>query len=100
MQNATGPTHAPLSYAAAPPWHRRRAWRRCIVLVVVLAIGAAAWRWGPAAREKVRLLYWQRQALTHTASPDQIVYEEEPESAKKLIAGTGGYSALTIGHNR
>jgi hypothetical protein len=98
-ESAKSAANAPLDYVPAPRWYGRRAWRRMVIVVVLLGGTAAALRWGPALWLTMRLLYWQRQALNYTASPDQIVYEEQPQSAKKLLAGTGGYAPFTTYSN-
>jgi hypothetical protein len=88
-------TSAPLDYAPAPP--TRRKWlRRSISLFLFLGIGAASWRWGGAAWHQARLLYWQRQCLRYTAPADQIVYDEDPINAAKLLAGDSQYGAYAL----
>src|SRR5687767_5978251 len=93
-------SNCPLDYAPAPRWRRRRRpWQRGIGILFLIAIGFAIWHLGPAAWNTARMLYWQRQALTYTAPPDQVVYEEEPQSAKTLLAGSGGYAPFTPGYS-
>lgn len=78
-------TSAPLGYAAPPPWHRRRRFRRAGRVVVLIGLVAAGWRWGPPAWRHVRLLYWQRQCLAYTTPADQVVYDENPVRAATLL---------------
>ena len=70
----------PLDYAPAPPRWRKRA-RYILLALILLAAGFCAWRWGPYAWKQSHLLYWQRQCLNFSASPDTVVYEEEPAAA-------------------
>jgi hypothetical protein len=79
-----------IDYAPAPPWHRRR-WGQTAALVVFLAAGVAAWRFGPALWRQAKTLYWQRQCADFTLSPDQVVYEEDPAATGALIARGGDY---------
>lgn len=86
---------AQLDYAPAPP--KRRKWlHRSVALIILLVIGAASWRWGGVAWHQARLLYWQRQCLRYTAPADQIVYEEDPTIAAKLLAGDPQYSPYPL----
>jgi hypothetical protein len=53
-------------------------------------------RWGPSAWRQVKLLYWQRRCLNYTAPADQVVYEEDPTQAAKLLAGDPQFAAYPI----
>ena len=70
---------AKLEYASGPV-HRGRILRRVIriaVLVTLLVAAATSYRWTPPARQRAQLLYWQRQCLNYSRSPDRIVYDSE-----------------------
>lgn len=93
----------PLSYAPLPRWHRRRRFRRVILLLLAIAIVAAGVRWGPQHVQQARLLYWQRECMKYRAPADQIVYERGPGAAALLttsheytpLATTSGVPAPT-----
>jgi len=86
---------ARLDYAPAPP--KRRKWlRRSVFLIFLLGVGAVCWRWGGAAWHQARLLYWQRQCLRYTAPANQIVYEEDPVNAAKLMATDAQYAPYPL----
>jgi hypothetical protein len=91
MPNAQPPSESvTLQYAGGPPRWRKRA----PVIILGVTITAAifcGWQWGPYLRHQTRLLYWQRQCLTFTASPTTVVYEEDPAAAAALIRSRGGY---------
>ena len=89
-----GPEVNALAYAPPPRWHRRRRFRRAVGVVLLLAAGAAAWRYGKSAWTRGRLLYYQRQCLAYTAPPDQVVYEQDPVRAAALLS-RGSYTNVT-----
>ena len=93
---AIPPTSGPilLDYAPAPPRWRKRA-RYILLASILLATGFCAWRWGPYAWHRSQLLYWQRQCLNFSASPDTVVYEEEPAAAALLLQRSG-YSPYVL----
>src|SRR5438105_10681008 len=79
----------PLNYAAAS--RRGRRWQtRSIIFAILLVLGGVGWRWGTVARRQAQVLYWQRKCLTYTATADQVVYDEEPAAAARLLARSGG----------
>jgi len=77
-------TLIPLDYAPVPPRWRKRA-RRIVCGLTLLAMVFCAWRWGPYAWHQSQLLYWQWRCVNFTASPDTVVYEEEPGAAALLL---------------
>src|SRR2546421_5617271 len=80
-----------LEYGAAP--RARRKWvRRAIGMTVCGVLAFAAWHWGPSAWRQAQVLYWQTQCLNYRAPADQVVYEEDPTAAVKLLAGGGDYT--------
>jgi hypothetical protein len=78
-----------LEYAPPPSWHRRRWFRRTVLLVCVFAIAAAGWRWAPEKWQRAKLLYWQRQCLNYSPSADEVVYDQEPGGAPLLLYKPG-----------
>jgi hypothetical protein len=69
-----------------PPWHRRKRVRRSLLIVIVLVLLLSAWSWGPRLWQRVRVAYWQHRCLVYTAPVDQVIYEEDPTSARMLLA--------------
>ncbi len=74
-----------LEYQLRAPWHRRRMFRRIVSLVLLAGLIPCSVIWGPRAWRRVRILYYQHQCLTFTASPDAVVYEPEPAKAAALL---------------
>src|SRR5436305_1688958 len=86
------PSNRPLNYAPAPP--RTRKWLfRSTLLAILLVLTGVAWRWGPAARRQAQLLYWQRKCRTYTAPRDEVVYEEDPAAAARLLVNNAAHYA-------
>ena len=82
------PSTAPsvsLEYAPGAPVRRRKRIRRVVILLVLLGVGLAGWRWGPAARDQAVLLYWQRQCMNFQVAPDVVLYEPDPVKAAVLL---------------
>ncbi len=73
-----------LEYGTAPPPWRKRIVRILLALAFI-AILAFAWRFGPFCWHQTKLLYWQRQCMNFTLSPDTVVYEEDPIAAAVLL---------------
>lgn len=74
----------PLSYAPPPPGRRRRRARRVGLVLLAVGIAFAGWRWGPAARDRAGLLYWQHRCATYAPPADQIVYASGPTDVAAL----------------
>jgi hypothetical protein len=87
-QMSTGVANAPLEYAPGAPVRRRKRVRRAMLLVVLVGVVLAAWRWWPAARDQVTLLYWQRRCLNFEFPPDVVLYERDPTKAAALLRQT------------
>jgi hypothetical protein len=83
---------APLDYAPALLWRRRRSVRRAAALIVLLTLSLAAWRYGPHAWSQATLLYRQRQCLTYQANADMVVFEQEPVAAAALMTSDRNYA--------
>ena len=69
---------------------------RAAVLVLVLALFCAGYGWGPAAWHQSRVLYWQRQCLNYRPDANDVVYEEEPSAAGRLLARGSNYTAYPL----
>src|SRR4051812_37320764 len=89
MSAARPATTVPLDYSPPPRWHRRRAVRFGVKLLLLAGLVAAGWRWGPRAWRHGRVLYWQRQCLAYAASADRVVYETDPARAAALLDRDG-----------
>jgi hypothetical protein len=74
-----------LEYAPGAPVRRRKRIRRVMMLLVILAIGSAGWRLGPAARDRATLLYWQRQCTNFEFPRDVVLYETDAAKAAALL---------------
>src|SRR6185369_2871475 len=68
------------------PIRRRKRIRRIIYLLLLLAIGLSAWRWGPAAKQHAQLLYWQRQCMNHQIPSNAVLNEQDPRKAAVLLS--------------
>jgi hypothetical protein len=80
----TARTISPLEYAPSPPLHRTRRFRRIALLVVLLALGACAWRWGGDVASRAALLYHQRACRSYAAPADQVVFDTDPARVAAL----------------
>src|SRR4051812_23678284 len=82
----------PLDYAPARRARRRRI-ARAAIFVLLLFFGTHLARvWIPSAVRQLQTLYWQRRCLSYTAPPTQVVYEQDPATAAKLLAGDHQYT--------
>ena len=79
------PKPIPLEYdrVGPPRWGKRI--RRILLGLILVVTCFCAWAWGPYVWHQSRLLYWQRQCLSFSTSPDTVVYEEEPTAASLLL---------------
>ena len=84
-----------LEYSPAPPLHRRRRFRRVVLLVVLCALVYPGWRFGPGVWGKGRLLYAQRRCLNYEAPVDRVVYESRQPQAAELLK-RHGYHPLIL----
>jgi hypothetical protein len=73
-----------LDYGLAPPRRRKRLIRAALA-AAGLVVAYAVWQWGALAWNQLPILYWQRQCLRYTASPDQVVYEEDAAEVPRLL---------------
>ncbi len=77
---------AQIHYAPVKPGERRRKAEKWFIYLVVLAVlVGVAWKLGPMAWHRTRLLYWQHSALQYDTPSDQIVYDNVPGDAKELL---------------
>lgn len=75
-----------LEYAPHPPSRRRRIVRRASVFFALIVVVGIAIRWLPAARDRIQIQFWQRQCLNHRPAPGKVVYDDEGERTRKLLA--------------
>ena len=81
-KGATGT--ATLDYGLAPP-RRRKLWIRVgVTLAVLLAMTAAAVRFGPPLVRHVQILAWQRACMNFHRPPTRVVYATDPVAAPAL----------------
>jgi hypothetical protein len=92
---ATSSSPQQLDYGLAAPRRARRV-RRFVFLLLAVGLAYACWQWGPAAMQQVPILFWQRQCMHYTAPADQVVYEEDPAEAKRLLADPTQYVAYKL----
>src|SRR5215207_10428221 len=93
------PTTAPepirLDYGtSAPRWKTR--FRRALAVASIAILLLVTIRWGPLAWRQARILYVQRQCLNHRPPPEQVVYEEDPAEAQKLVGRSNYVARSTI----
>lgn len=84
-----------LAYAPPPRWHQRPAFRRRLRLyvpVVAVLLAAAAVLFVPHVRERVRVLYRQRQCMAYTPPQGSVAYDDDPGGSAALRR-TPGYAA-------
>jgi hypothetical protein len=71
-----------LDYAPSPPWHRRRAVRRCAIFVVLLmAVVCATFRCGRTVKHRVEVYWAMRQCMNYVAPAKQEIYADHPSFA-------------------
>lgn len=85
-----------IDYAPTLPGHRRhRAVRRIAVGLITLALVVIAIKGAPSARRRVELLYWQHRALSYSPPPNQVVYDDNPDTARVARPWERFYQALS-----
>jgi hypothetical protein len=82
-----------LEYAPQAPWHRRRGFRRSIVLIAALLVGLSLWRFGPDAVHRAQLYYWQQQCMQSDLS-NVPVFDETRRRSPQLAAAWDKFYAL------
>src|SRR5712691_6208206 len=71
---------------------RRRLWRgRAVRVVILVALTAAAWHWGPAGFDRARVVYCQSQCDRYAGAPDEKPSEDPPGCLKGLDPRYGRY---------
>ncbi|MDQ3441798.1 MAG: hypothetical protein M3478_15760 [Planctomycetota bacterium] len=75
-----------LGYAPAPPLHRRPRLRRWALFAgFTLLLVVALWL-VPRTYRHVQLLRWQSHCLAYAATASEVVYDNDPAEAKRLLA--------------
>lgn len=77
------PTPAALDYAPAPPVHHRRWFRKLVLSLILLSIGATV-RWGQPIYHRAAFLYHQRVCMNYAAPADQVVLDSDPAHVAAL----------------
>lgn len=65
---------------------------QALALVALTMLGLATWRGGAPAWEYAKVRHYQRQCFNYTAPADQVVYEEKPAAAAKLLSNPSDYA--------
>jgi hypothetical protein len=79
-----------LEYSQGNPWWNSRGFKRLVGTVVLIALGAVGWRFGPHAYRFVQMRYWQSRCMEFQAPPGTVVYTRLPPGSSKP-ALTAGY---------
>lgn len=66
------------------PGSRRRLWRAGVVLAV-LSVAAAVFKWGPAWKEHAAVLRDQRRCMNYRAAADQVVFDTAWEMSQWVV---------------
>jgi hypothetical protein len=83
-----------LEYAPTSPAQARQLrMRRYVVIAMAVALVCLGALLIPHYLHHAQVLFAQRQLLTATAPPTQVVYENDPVAAKKLLAAPTAYIA-------
>src|SRR4051794_25189785 len=77
-----------LDYAPAPPKRRKWIWR-CTIIGILIVAALAGWRYQSVVRQRVQLVWLQRQCLSHTEPEDRLVYEEDSKAVSQLLQRPG-----------
>jgi hypothetical protein len=89
MSAATGPL---LEYSPRSKRSRsRKVAGRIVLVLAIFAFAGAIWRWGPREWKHLGEYRLQRQCMAYSGPPQQVVYEEDPERAERLLAGQSAY---------
>lgn len=79
-----------IDYARLPPRYQKKVVRRTVSLTLLVTIGAlSAWKGGPPAWQRVRLLYWQRQAMNYALPANKPVYADGATEVSRLLNQSG-----------
>jgi hypothetical protein len=86
-----------IDYAPAQPGQKRRRFVRRIAFAIATAVLIIiAIKSAPSAWHRVRILYWQRQAMNYAPPADHVVYDDDPADLAKLRRLD---PALSVGSN-
>ena len=75
-----------LDYEPGGLSRRRKARRRWLMVVALLAFSGVGWWQGPPAYQGALRAYWRHRVAEYVAPPDRIVYEEDPNRWPALLA--------------
>jgi len=93
-------TSPQLDYAPRPPVHRRRAFRRGVIaLIVAIVFLPSVWA-GRKAYNRATLLYWQRRCADFSMPAGTVAYGENPANVAALwasVSATRNYTCLVDG---
>ena len=87
-------TSKPLDYAPPPPLHQRRSYRQALFALVALFLVLILAPLVIRGVQHARLLYWQRQCMNATRSPETIVWSAGGNSAAKPHPAWSEFYAL------
>ena len=87
-------TDVQLDYGKAIPWKQRPFTKAVVLGVIVLAV-FVGWRWGPAVRDRINLLYLQQHCKTYQLPADHIMFTTDPADYDRLLKANDGYFAAS-----
>jgi hypothetical protein len=84
-----------VDYAASGlPWHRRRRWRRTLLVLGALTCAAAAFWLGPPVGRHVTLLRLQRRCMAYSQLAGHVAYDAHAEQAEALPNADARYQLM------
>ncbi len=79
-----------LQYALRPNARRRRAFRRAVLLLIILAVAITSWKWAWPLAANAMMVYHQTECLNYSAPPDEVVFDSDPKRVA-LLANDPNY---------
>jgi hypothetical protein len=87
-----------IEYAPAPAFRKRRAIRRGLILLIIVCAGVPlGFLAGPRAWRLAKLIYVQRRVMRYAAPQEEIVYDDIPADATRLLKTSSEYFRFTRG---